>query len=90
METKYAILNSDETSSIDYSQLVSNNNAKSNLTNTKFIIEFYTSSIPNYLDGKTLYSKSEIKNIIRNTGSSNEWINNILDEDGSTYSEDII
>ena len=32
--------------------------------------------------------ESEIKNIIRNTGSSNEWINNILDEDGSTYSED--
>ena len=90
METKYAILNSDETSSIDYSQLVSSNNPKSNLTNTKFIIEFYTSSIPNYLDGKTLYSKSEIKNIIRNTGSSNEWINNILDENGSTYSEDII
>ena len=90
METKYAILNSDETSSIDYSQLVSSNNFKSNLTNTKFIIEFYTSSIPNYLDGKTLYSKSELKNIIHNTGSNNEWVHNILDEDGSTYSEDII
>ena len=90
METKYAILNSDETSSIDYSQLVSSNNFKSNLTNTKFIIEFYTSSIPNYLDGKTLYSKSELKNIIRNTGSNNEWVHNILDENGSTYSEEII
>ena len=32
METKYAILNSDETSSIDYSQLVSSNNFKANLT----------------------------------------------------------
>ena len=90
METKYAILNLSETSSIDYSQLVSSNNFKSNLTNTKFIIEFYTSSIPNYLDGKTLYSKSELKNIIRNTGSNNEWVHNILDEDGSIYSEDII
>ena len=90
METKYAILNSDDNGSIYYSQLVSSNNPKSNLTNTKFIIEFYTSSIPNYLDGKTLYSKSELKVIIRNTGSDNEWIHNILDEDGSTYSEDII
>ena len=88
METKYAILNLSETSSIDYSQLVSNNKPKSNLDNTKFIIEFYTSSIPNYLDGKTLYNKSELKTIIRNTGSDNEWVRNILDEDGSTYSED--
>ena len=47
----------------------------------------------NNLSGTLIFfsnNKSEIKNIIRNTGSSNDWINNILDDNGSTYSEDII
>ena len=67
---KYVIINTSETGSIDFSQVneTSADTLRSNLSGSQTVVKF-DGDTPNFLDGKTQYSHSEIRSIL--TGS--DW-----------------
>ena len=75
MELKYVIINASEVSSMDFSQLLttSANTMRYNIPEDKALVKF-TGNTPSFLSGKTVYSHTEILNILNNT--SGEWYYN--------------
>ena len=74
--SKYVIFNTSELSSIDFSKVHQKNADRLgyNKDETKFIIGLYDNEpIPSFVDGKTIYTHTEIKNEL----SKAEWIRDI-------------
>jgi hypothetical protein len=71
MSRKYVILNSDEVSSVDFSQVdeTSENTLRYSLDNSQTFVKFDTDTTPSFLEGKTQYSHSEILAIL----ATDEW-----------------
>ena len=72
MGLNYVIINASEVSSMDFSKLetTSADTIRYNVPEDKALVKF-TGSTPSFLSGKTVYSHSEILNILNNT--SGEW-----------------
>ena len=70
---KFVIISSDEVSSVDFSLVVetSANTLRYNNDNTKTFVKFDQDTTPDFLDGKTQYTYSEILSILNDT--SGEW-----------------
>jgi hypothetical protein len=71
MSRKYVIINSDEVSSVDFSQVdeTSENTLRYSLDNSQTFVKFDTDTTPSFLEGKTQYSHSEILAIL----ATDEW-----------------
>jgi hypothetical protein len=71
MSRKYVILNSDEVSSVDFSQVdeTSENTLRYSLDNSQTFVKFDTDTTPSFLEGKTQYTHSEILAIL----ATDEW-----------------
>jgi len=73
MSRKYVIINANEVSSVDFSQVdeTSENTLRYNINpaNTKTFVKFDSDTTPSFLDGKTQYSHSEILTIL----ATDEW-----------------
>ncbi len=69
---KYVIINKDDVSSVDFSQVseTSADTLRYKLDGEQAIVKF-DGSTPSFLSGKTQYTKSEIKTILKN--ESNGW-----------------
>ena len=70
---KFVIISSDEVSSVDFSLVVetSANTLRYNNANTKTFVKVDQDTTPEFLDGKTQYTYSEILSILNDT--SGEW-----------------
>lgn len=70
MNRKYVIINADEVSSVDFSQVeeTSENTLRYSLDNSQTFVKF-EGDTPSFLDGKTQYSHSEILAIL----ATDEW-----------------
>jgi len=66
----YCIINSDEVSSIDFNQVAetSSETLRYSIDGTKTFVKF-SGDMPSFLEGKTQYSHSEIRDILSNA----EW-----------------
>ena len=75
MELNYVIINASEVSSMDFSQLstASQDTMRYNVAEDKAIVKF-TGNTPSFLSGKTVYTHTEILNIVNNTAG--EWYYN--------------
>ena len=73
MEKKYVIIEKDHVDSIEFKHVIETSKAtlRYNLDGTKTIVKF-TGDVPPFLDGETIYSHSEIIEIINNP--DNGWI----------------
>jgi hypothetical protein len=71
MSRKYVILNSDEVSSVDFSQVdeTSADTIRYSLDGSQTFVKFDTDTTPSFLEGKTQYSHSEILAIL----ATDEW-----------------
>jgi len=71
MSRKYVIINSDEVSSVDFSQVdeTSENTLRYSLDGSQTFVKFDTDTTPSFLEGKTQYSHSEILAIL----ATDEW-----------------
>jgi len=74
---KYVIINSNEVSSIDFSQLLTSSAStlRYNTDKTKAIVKF-EGSTPSFLSGKTQYNHSQMLNLVNDING--EWF--IADE----------
>tara|TARA_S200002703_G_scaffold90028_1_gene77679 strand:- start:395 stop:625 length:231 start_codon:yes stop_codon:yes gene_type:complete len=70
MNRKYVIINADEVSSVDFSQVeeTSESTLRYSLDNSQTFVKF-EGDTPSFLDGKTQYSHSEILAIL----ATDEW-----------------
>ena len=70
---KFVIILSDEVSSVDFSLVLetSADTLRYNNDNTKTFVKFDQDTTPDFLDGKTQYTHSEILSILNDT--SGEW-----------------
>ena len=70
MSRKYVIIDADEVSSVDFSQVfeTSADTLRYNVAGTKTFVKF-EGSCPDFLDGKTQYTHSEILTIL----ATDEW-----------------
>jgi hypothetical protein len=70
---KYVIINANEVSLIDFNQVLeaSTNSLRYNNDNTQTLVKFIGNT-PDFLEGKTQYTHSEIKSILNS--SSENWI----------------
>jgi hypothetical protein len=68
---KYVIINSDEVSSVDFSQVeeTSENTLRFSTDNSQTFVKFSSDTTPPFLDGKTQYTHSEILDIL----ATDEW-----------------
>ena len=68
---KYVIINSDEVSSVDFSQVeeTSENTLRFSTDNSQTFVKFSSDTAPPFLDGKTQYTHSEILDIL----ATDEW-----------------
>ena len=66
MSRKYVIINADEVSSVDFSQVdeTSADTVRYNVAGTKTFVKFDADTTPSFLDGKTQYTHSEILAIL--------------------------
>jgi hypothetical protein len=73
MEKKYVIIEKDYVDSIEFKDVLetSKSTLRYNLDGTKTIVKF-TGDVPSFLEGETIYSHSEIIEIINNP--DNGWI----------------
>lgn len=71
MSRKYVIINSDEVSSVDFSQVdeTSADTIRYSLDGTKTFVKFDSDTTPSFLEGKAQYSHSEILAIL----ATDEW-----------------
>tara|TARA_R110002012_G_scaffold308443_1_gene514679 strand:+ start:393 stop:629 length:237 start_codon:yes stop_codon:yes gene_type:complete len=71
-DIKYVIINASEVSSVDFNQILqtSTNTLRYNNDNTKTFVKF-KGNTPSFLNGKTQYNNTEIKDILRD--ESGEW-----------------
>jgi hypothetical protein len=71
MSRKYVIINSDEVSSVDFSQVAetSAETVRYSLDGSKTFVKFDSDTTPSFLEGKTQYSHSEILAIL----ATDEW-----------------
>ena len=71
MSRKYVIINADEVSSVDFSQVdeTSADTIRYSVDGTKTFVKFDTDTTPLLLEGKTQYSHSEILAIL----ATDEW-----------------
>ncbi len=71
MSRKYVIINADEVSSVNFSQVdeTSADTIRYNVAGTKTFVKFDSDTTPSFLDGKTQYSHSEILTIL----ATDEW-----------------
>jgi uncharacterized protein YllA (UPF0747 family) len=69
---KYVILNANELSSVDFLQVqeTSANTVRYNNDNSKFFVKF-DGDTPSFLDGKTQYTRADIRALLTTEGS--EW-----------------
>ena len=72
MATKYVIIDANEVSSVDFSQVRedSADTMRYNLDNTKALVKF-NGSTPSFLNGKTQYTHTEIRTIL--TDDAQGW-----------------
>jgi hypothetical protein len=70
MNRKYVIINADEVSSVDFSQVeeTSENTLRYSVDGSQTFVKF-EGDTPSFLDGKTQYSHSEILSIL----ATDEW-----------------
>ena len=70
MSRQYVILNLDEIDSVDFSQVMETESSKvrKSVDGSKFFVKF-EGDVPRFLDGKTIYSHSEILGIL----ATEEW-----------------
>jgi len=70
MDRKYVILNWDEIDSVDFDQVMETEASKvrKSVDGTKFFVKF-EGDVPSFLEGKTIYSHSEILTIL----ATDEW-----------------
>lgn len=70
MDRKYVILNLDEIDSIDFNQVMETEASKvrKSVDGSKFFVKF-EGDTPSFLEGKTIYSHSEILAIL----ATDEW-----------------
>jgi hypothetical protein len=70
MDRKYVILNLDEIDSVDFDQVMETEASKvrKSVDGTKFFVKF-VGDTPSFLEGKTIYSHSEILAIL----ATDEW-----------------
>ena len=68
MARKYVIINANEVSSVDFSQVLetSTDTLRYKLDGNQTLVKF-EGSTPSFLDGKTQYTQSEIKTILQNS-----------------------
>ena len=73
MEKKYVIIEKDYVDSIDFQKVIETSKAtlRYNLNGTQTIVKF-TGDVPSFLEGETIYSHSEIIEIINNP--NNGWV----------------
>jgi len=71
MSRKYVIIDSDEVSSVDFSQVeeTSADTIRYSVDNSQTFVKFDSDSTPSFLDGKTQYTHSEILNVL----ATDEW-----------------
>jgi len=71
MSRKYVIINADEVSSVDFSQVdeTSADTVRYSLDGSQTFVKFDTDTTPSFLEGKTQYSHSEILAIL----ATDEW-----------------
>ena len=71
MSRKYVIIDSDEVSSVDFSQVeeTSADTMRYSVDNSQTFVKFDSDSTPSFLDGKTQYTHSEILNVL----ATDEW-----------------
>jgi hypothetical protein len=71
MSRKYVIINADEVSSVDFSQVAetSADTVRYSVDGTQTFVKFDSDTTPSFLDGKTQYSHSEISTIL----ATDEW-----------------
>ena len=70
MSRQYVILNLDEIDSVDFDQVMETESSKvrKSVDGSKFFVKF-EGDVPSFLDGKTIYSHSEILAIL----ATEEW-----------------
>jgi len=71
MSRKYVIINANEVSSVDFSQVdeTSESTLRYSLDGSKTFVKFDSDTTPSFLDGKTQYTHSEILTIL----ATDEW-----------------
>ena len=71
MSRKYVIINADEVSSVNFSQVdeTSADTVRYSLDNSQTFVKFDSDTTPSFLDGKTQYTHSEILTIL----ATDEW-----------------
>jgi hypothetical protein len=71
MSRTYVIINTDEVSSVDFSQVeeTSADTIRYSVDGTKTFVKFDSDTTPSFLDGKTQYTHSEILTIL----ATDEW-----------------
>lgn len=71
MSRTYVIIDSDEVSSVDFSQVeeTSADTIRYSVDNSQTFVKFDSDSTPSFLDGKTQYTHSEILNVL----ATDEW-----------------
>jgi hypothetical protein len=71
MSRKYVIINADEVSSVDFSQVdeTSENTVRYSTDGSLTFVKFDTDTTPSFLDGKTQYTHSEIISVL----ATDEW-----------------
>ena len=72
MSKKYVIIDADEVSGVDFSQVseTSSNTLRYKIDNSQTFVKF-EGSTPSFLNGKTQYTNAQIKTILNN--ASNGW-----------------
>ena len=70
MSRKYVIIDSDEVSSVDFSQVEdSADTIRYSVDNSQTFVKFDSDTTPSFLEGKTQYTHSEILNVL----ATDEW-----------------
>ena len=70
MSRTYVIIDSDEVSSVDFSQVEeSADTIRYSVDNSQTFVKFDSDTTPSFLDGKTQYTHSEILNVL----ATDEW-----------------
>ena len=71
MSRKYVIIDSDEVSSVDFSQVeeTSADTLRHSIDGTQTFVKYDSDTTPSFLEGKTQYTHSEILNVL----ATDEW-----------------
>ena len=71
MSRKYVIINADEVSSVNFTEVqeTSADTVRYSVDGTQTFVKFDTDTTPSFLDGKTQYTHSEILTIL----ATDEW-----------------